>query len=39
MDNRLENLELWANVHPCGQRIEDLVSFAHQVIEQYGDFV
>jgi hypothetical protein len=35
-DNRIENLELWASVQPRGQRIEDLLAFAHEVIEMYG---
>lgn len=36
-DNRIENLELWNSHHPSGQRIEDLVAWAKQIIEQYGD--
>lgn len=35
-DNRPENLELWASVHPRGQRVEDLLEFAHTVIDRYG---
>ena len=35
-DNRIENLELWASIHPPGQRIKDLLEFAYQIIERYG---
>lgn len=35
-DNRLENLELWTALHPAGQRVEDLVAFAREVILLYG---
>ena len=35
-DNRVENLELWSSRHPKGQRVDDLVEFAHSVLEQYG---
>jgi hypothetical protein len=34
-DNRLENLELWSNRHPYGQRIEDKVKWAKEIIELY----
>jgi len=34
-DNRIENLELWVSIHPSGQRPEDLVEFAKQILEQY----
>lgn len=36
-DNRIENLELWVKAHPPGQRVVDLVAFARQVLEQYGE--
>jgi hypothetical protein len=38
LDNRLENLELWAKWHrqPFGQRVEDLVTF---VVDHYPDEV
>lgn len=36
-DNRPENLELWAKVQPAGQRVRDLLAFAHEIIERYGD--
>lgn len=35
-DNRPENLELWAHMQPHGQRVADLLQFAHEVIERYG---
>lgn len=35
-DNRPENLELWVNGHPGGQKVEDLVKWAYEVIELYG---
>jgi hypothetical protein len=34
-DNRIENLEIWLHSHPSGQRVEDLVKWAHQIIERY----
>lgn len=36
-DNRLSNLELWASAHPSGQRVSDLLVFAREIIERYGD--
>ncbi len=35
-DNRIENLELWSALHPCGSRVDDLVSFAREVLSLYG---
>lgn len=35
-DNRWENLELRASRHPCGQRVEDQVNEARQIIKLYG---
>lgn len=35
-DNRLSNLELWASAHPSGQRVEDLVRFAEEILALYG---
>lgn len=35
VDNRLENLELWSKFHPCGQRVEDHVEWALQILERY----
>jgi hypothetical protein len=34
-DNRDENLELWSSVHPKGQRVDDLVAFAKEILERY----
>lgn len=34
-DNRPENLELWINSHPSGQRVDDLVNWAFDIIEAY----
>lgn len=34
-DNRIENLELWYNGHPGGQRIEDLVIYAQFILSTY----
>lgn len=36
-DNRIENLELWVTNQPCGQRPQDLVEWAKQIIELYGE--
>lgn len=36
LDDRPENLELWASVHPKGQRICDLVEFAESILRNYG---
>lgn len=35
-DNRPENLELWVSSQPWGQRPEDLVAWAKEIIELYG---
>ncbi len=34
-DNRLENLELWASKHPRGQRVEDIVQHAREMLALY----
>ncbi len=34
-DNRPENLELWVTSQPCGQRVEDLVKWAKEILEKY----
>lgn len=35
-DNRLENLELWSKSHPAGQRVEDKLAWAREIIALYG---
>lgn len=35
-DNRPENLELWSSSHPSGQRIEDKVAWALEILALYG---
>lgn len=35
-DNRLENLELWSNSQPSGQRVEDKVAWAREILALYG---
>jgi hypothetical protein len=40
LDNRPENLELWSTSQPAGQRVEDLVVWAREILMQYeGDTV
>jgi propanediol dehydratase small subunit len=34
-DNRIENLELWNTHQPIGARVEDLLNYATELIEQY----
>ena len=34
-DNRVENLELWSTGQPSGQRVEDLVQWAIEVLREY----
>lgn len=34
-DNRIENLELWSTFQPKGQRIEDKVEWAKELLRQY----
>jgi len=36
-DNRLENLELWSTSQPVGQRVEDKIKWAYEIIKLYGD--
>ncbi len=35
-DNRLENLELWSSSQPYGQRVEDKLAWAKEIIALYG---
>lgn len=35
-DNRIENLELWSESQPAGQRVEDKVAWAREIIALYG---
>jgi len=34
-DNRPENLELWVSFQPAGQRPEDLVAWAEEILARY----
>lgn len=38
-DNRIENLELWVHSHPRGQRPEDIVAWAKEMLERYEEVV
>lgn len=35
-DNRIENLELWVTSQPKGQRVEDVLAWAREIVERYG---
>lgn len=35
-DNRIENLELWSTSQPFGQRVEDKVEWAREILAVYG---
>jgi hypothetical protein len=37
-DNRIENLELWSSSHPSGQRVEDKIAWAKQIIKLYESY-
>ena len=37
-DNRVENLELWDTSHPSGQRWQDKLGWAREIVERYGDW-
>lgn len=37
LDNRIENLELWTTAQPKGQRVEDKIAFAYEVLRRYDD--
>jgi hypothetical protein len=34
-DNRIENLELWSSSQPSGQRVEDKIKWAKEILETY----
>lgn len=36
-DNRIDNLELWVKSQPSGQRVDELVAWAREILERYGD--
>lgn len=36
-DNRPENLELWEHSQPSGQRIQDKLAWAYEIVARYGD--
>lgn len=36
-DNRLDNLELWSRFQPAGQRVQDLVAWALELLRRYDD--
>lgn len=35
LDNRIENLELWNTKQPKGQRTEDKIKYAKEILNQY----
>lgn len=35
LDNRIENLELWSKMQPAGQRVEDKLAYAYEIIALY----
>ena len=35
-DNRIENLELWTTSQPYGQRVEDKIAWALELLADYG---
>lgn len=39
LDNSPENLELWVRRQPTGQRVEDLVARAREILDRYGYLV
>lgn len=39
VDNRLENLELWNTSQPRGQRVEDKIRWAREILSLYGESI
>ena len=37
-DNRIANLELWSSKQPFGQRVEDKLAWAKEIIDLYDQF-
>jgi len=37
-DNRLCNLELWNTMQPAGQKIEDKIKYAKQILKLYENY-
>lgn len=38
LDNRLENLELWSRYQPSGQRVEDKINWAREILTIYANY-
>jgi hypothetical protein len=36
-DNRIDNLELWTTSQPSGQRVEDKIKWAKEILQQYNE--
>jgi len=37
-DNRISNLELWNKMQPAGQRVQDKIKYAKQILKLYGNY-
>ena len=37
-DNRIENLELWNTMQPAGQRVEDKIKYAKEILKLYENY-